>query len=407
MPQPVERSRLHGAILPRPAATGRAPSRAPAAGRRGRGTRCGPPPGSAPGRPGCRTHRTRRAPRSRSAGTARCRRSGGSRSRWPASPVDLDDGVAGRPWSTGRDGDAAETAPRRGADDQRRCRAIRFMSCSRGARAPASSDVRATLGATRTSRGRRGAPCGECGGSPSCGPKVARPCGDRHGRSHSDASTTEKAQRGHSDRPDRHGVPARREPQHADARRRPAALREARGRGPQLRPRDVRVDARRRGDRAAVPQAPAPLARAPPASWSGSRTTSSTSSTTSGTARCPSRAGSASSSTCAGACTAPGSPGSGRCGRRTSSRGCATAGWRSTPRSTTPWSTASPRCGCCRACSAPTPTSATCPRRGTHAPRRERPPRPPSDGGLAEIPTAGAAVRARHHRRGRRACPAR
>ena len=62
--------------------------------------------------------------------------------------------------------------------------------------------------------------------------------------------------RGLSDRSDVGGVPARREPQHADARRRPPALQEARGRGPQLHPRDVRADARRRGDRAAVPQAP-------------------------------------------------------------------------------------------------------------------------------------------------------
>ena len=67
--------------------------------------------------------------------------------------------------------------------------------------------------------------------------------------------------RGHTDRPDGRGVPPGREPQHADARRRAPAVREARGRGPRLRPRDVRVDARRRRDRAAVPQAPAPLAR--------------------------------------------------------------------------------------------------------------------------------------------------
>ena len=39
----------------------------------------------------------------------------------------------------------------------------------------------------------------------------------------------------------------------------PAAVREAGGGGAQLRPRDVRADARRRGDRPALPQAPAPL----------------------------------------------------------------------------------------------------------------------------------------------------
>ena len=99
-------------------------------------------------------------------------------------------------------------------------------------------------------------------------------------------------------------------------------------------------------DRAAVPQAPAPLGAARPASWSGGPTSSSTSSTTSGTARCPSPAGSASCSTSARGCTAPGWPGSGRCGRPTSSRACATAGSRCTPRSTTRSSTASRRCGC-------------------------------------------------------------
>ena len=64
---------------------------------------------------------------------------------------------------------------------------------------------------------------------------------------------------GQPDRPDCDRLPARREPQHADARRRAPALREARGRGSQLRPRDVRADARRRADRPALPQAPAPL----------------------------------------------------------------------------------------------------------------------------------------------------
>ena len=81
----------------------------------------------------------------------------------------------------------------------------------------------------------------------------------RHGSS-SAQHTDSEVPGGHTDRPDVRGVPARGEPQHADARRRPPALREARGRRARLRPRDVRADARRRGDRAAVPQAPLPLA---------------------------------------------------------------------------------------------------------------------------------------------------
>ena len=179
-------------------------------------------------------------------------------------------------------------------------------------------------------RRRCGAGCGElvavgtCRATASAG--VVAPVTARKDRPPSPPDQKESG--GHTDRSDLGGVPARREPQHADARRRSAAVREAGGRGPQLHPRDVRGDARRRGDRAALPQAPATAPRAPPASWSGRRTTSSTSSTTSATARCPSRAGSASCSTSAAGCTAPGWPGSGRCGRRTSSRGCATAGSR-------------------------------------------------------------------------------
>ena len=75
------------------------------------------------------------------------------------------------------------------------------------------------------------------------------------------------------------------------------------GAGRELHPRDVRADARRRGDRAAVPQAPPPLAphRRPAGLERGRR--SSTSSTTSGTARCPSPAGSASCSSSAAGCT--------------------------------------------------------------------------------------------------------
>ncbi|CAA9388241.1 MAG: Wax ester synthase/acyl-CoA:diacylglycerol acyltransferase, partial [uncultured Nocardioides sp.] len=64
---------------------------------------------------------------------------------------------------------------------------------------------------------------------------------------------------GQPHRPDSDGFPAGGEPQDADARGWPAALREARRRGPSLRPRDGRADASRRGGLAALPQAPAPL----------------------------------------------------------------------------------------------------------------------------------------------------
>ncbi len=214
-------------------------------------------------------------------------------------------------------------------------------------------------------------------------PQVACPSGRPKGRGRAhlvaprrtgkDQKTSPgKGTRGLSDRPDVGRVPARREPQHAHARRRAPAVQEARGSRPQLRPRDVRELPRRRRDRAAVPQAPATARSAPPASWSGSRTRSSTSSTTSGTARSRSPAGSASCSSSARDCTAPGSPGSAPCGRRTSSRASATAGSRCTPRPTTPSSTASPRCGSCRACSPPTAASGACQRCGAPSPERRR-----------------------------------
>ena len=178
------------------------------------------------------------------------------------------------------------------------------------------------------------------------------------------------------------------------------------GAGPQLRARDVRADARRRRDRAAVPQAPPPLGQDRRPAGAGARTSSSTSSTTSGTARCPSRAGSASCSSSARGCTAPGWPGSGRCGRRTSSRACATAGWRCTPRPTTPWSTASPRCGCCRACSRTDPDQRGMPAPvGGAQPAAEGRARSASDAERTrstEVPVERAAHRARHHRRGGR-----
>ena len=85
-------------------------------------------------------------------------------------------------------------------------------------------------------------------------------------------------------------VLARREPQHADARGRPAAVREARGGRAQLRPRDVRADARRPRRSRRSSSSTRTARRVRPASWSGSTTSSSTSSTTSGTARCPSPA---------------------------------------------------------------------------------------------------------------------
>ena len=105
--------------------------------------------------------------------------------------------------------------------------------------------------------------------------------------------------RGRPDRPDRGRVPARREPQHADARRRPPALQEAGGRRPRLR-------RARCTSRCATSSEIAPLFLKHPhrstqdggPAGLGRPTSSSTSSTTSGTARCPSPAGSASCSTC-------------------------------------------------------------------------------------------------------------
>ena len=186
---------------------------------------------------------------------------------------------------------------------------------------------------------------------------------------------------------------------------RPAAVQEAGGRRAQLPARDVRVDARRRGGRAAVPQAPAPLgAHRRPAGLEARRAVRHRAPRAAQRAA-QARAGSASCSSCARACTAPGWPGSGRCGRPTSSRACATAGSRCTPRPTTPWSTASRRCGC---------WPARCqhrPRPARHAAAVGRQPTPahdePADDGERRA-VRGAAVRAArragHHRRGRRAC---
>ncbi len=91
-------------------------------------------------------------------------------------------------------------------------------------------------------------------------PGVRSPCGPRHARGPRRRTAPErKAHRGLSHRPHRHRLPAGGEPQHADARGWAAALREARGGRPGVHPRDVRGDARRRRDRTALPQAPAPL----------------------------------------------------------------------------------------------------------------------------------------------------
>ena len=106
---------------------------------------------------------------------------------------------------------------------------------------------------------------------------------------------------GCSDGPDVGGVPVRREPADADARRWPAAVREARGRCRATTCAEIYEQmSRGRRDRPAVPQA-ADRAASPRAGqwvWTRGRPTS-TSSTTSGTARCPSRVGSASCSTSA------------------------------------------------------------------------------------------------------------
>ncbi len=215
---------------------------------------------------------------------------------------------------------------------------------------------RACLGSTRMGRGRPH--------SSSYVPLVAASVSGKDRTTQREGVRT----RGLTDRSDGGRVPARREPQHADARRRSPALQEAGGSGPQLRPRDVRVDARRRRDRAAVPQAPAPIAQDGRAAGVGRGRAVRHRAPHPAQRAAQARAGSASCSTLRAGCTAPAWPGSGRCGRRTSSRACATAGSRCTRRSTTPWSTASRRCGWCRARSPPTPTSATCRRPGTPAP---------------------------------------
>ena len=68
------------------------------------------------------------------------------------------------------------------------------------------------------------------------------------------------SQHGDTDRPDGRRFPARREPLDADARGWPRALQEARRSRAQLRPGPLRADAHVRGDRAALPASPAPLA---------------------------------------------------------------------------------------------------------------------------------------------------
>ena len=156
------------------------------------------------------------------------------------------------------------------------------------------------------------------------------------------------------------------------------------GAGRELRPRDVRADAGRRRDRAAVPQAPPPLAARPARSWCGRRTSEfdiehhvrHSALPKPGRVRelldlCSRLHG---TRLALGAAAVGGA-------RHRGAR--ATAGWRCTPRSTTPSSTASRRCGCCRACSAPTRTSATCRppwgKRQASRPREQG----PSDGGLS------------------------
>ena len=187
------------------------------------------------------------------------------------------------------------------------------------------------------------------------------------------------------------GVPARREPQPADARRRAAALREAGGRRARLRPRDVRgrcvdVDeiaplflkhphrSLRTGRPAGLERGRAVRHRAPRPAQRAAEA----------------RPGPRAARARARGCTAPGSPGSGRCGRRTSSRGSPTAGSRCTPRSTTPWSTASRRCGCCseRARTDPDERGMPAPwaKRDRAAPRSTASPEPRPSASLAEVP---------------------
>ncbi len=195
------------------------------------------------------------------------------------------------------------------------------------------------------------------------------------------------AARGLTDRPDQCGVPPDREPQHADARRRAAAVREARGRGPQLRPRAVRVDARRRGDRPAVPQAPAPLAHDRRAAGLGR-----------GRAvrhRPPHPAQRAAQARPDPRAPRPQQPPA----QHPAGVGAAALGGlrhRGPPRRPggalhegppLRWSTASPRCGWCRARSARTSSCATCRRPGTPAPGATGRTHTAPDGGLAEVST--------------------
>ena len=88
---------------------------------------------------------------------------------------------------------------------------------------------------------------------------------DNHGAGREDHQNrrlcTEEPLRGQPDRPDRRRVPHGREPPDAHARGRAAAVQEAGGRGSQLRHRALPPDARRREDRAAVPQAPQAVAQ--------------------------------------------------------------------------------------------------------------------------------------------------
>ena len=113
------------------------------------------------------------------------------------------------------------------------------------------------------------------------------PCGGGHCEPHSDDPPT-RGRRGLTDRSDRDLVPPGREPQHADARRWPPALREARGsRAAATAARCTSRCATSTRSRRSSSSGRTGRSR-PPASWSGSRTSSSTSTTTSGTARCPS-----------------------------------------------------------------------------------------------------------------------
>ncbi len=122
-------------------------------------------------------------------------------------------------------------------------------------------------------------------------------------------------------RPHRHRLPPRREPQHADARRRTAALRATRGRGRGLRARDLRALARRGEiDPLFLRRPHRSLTAAGAMVWVPDERFDPEHHVRHSALPQPGRVREL-LELCSAACTAPAWPGSGRCGRPTSSRG--------------------------------------------------------------------------------------